>query len=402
MNKAVKLLRDVIIIGLIVLVLLEVGLRLWPALIPPEALRHFNPIVRSEIAERLNLQSKTDIVDIPRDDNGPPLWINKGGATLDTKSPDDFGFIETVTMDAQGFCNPEQDRYDPEHIDVLALGDSLTWCTGVHPEDTWISTLGERSGESVYNLASPGKGLYEYLQILKTFGLEKTPHTVIMGVFEGNDVRDAYYYKIFRTIEETGEVTEILTPCPFLSEGVCGIYRSLKDGFIGSNSYAFNLIVQQARRYTFRYLRNSGVDTAVPRPVFTYTVQTQDGDRVFNRGDFGDDEVRHALLVENGDITMDIFRDALDNFVLLSKEHSFTPILIYIPSAQIAYKNFVTFEAKTLKETFAVYSDTQRSFFEEHARDNNYRFVDATEIFQSAAEEYLTEETAFAAGVSAG
>ena len=39
-----------------------------------------------------------------------------------------------------------------------------------------------------------GIGPYEYVQVLKQFGLQRRPRIVIMNIYEGNDLRDTLRY----------------------------------------------------------------------------------------------------------------------------------------------------------------------------------------------------------------
>ncbi len=101
----------------------------------------------------------------------------------------------TVRLDSQGFCNPPRDAYERPTIEWLALGDSFTECLVTDPQSTWPSQLGEIAGRSIYSLGRGGIGPYEYLQLLRHFGLPKQPRVVIMNVYEGNDLRDSLRYQ---------------------------------------------------------------------------------------------------------------------------------------------------------------------------------------------------------------
>ena len=46
-------------------------------------------------------------------------------------------------------------------------------------------------GATTYNLGVPGVGPYEYLEILRRFGLALEPRIVLLNIYEGNDLRDA-------------------------------------------------------------------------------------------------------------------------------------------------------------------------------------------------------------------
>jgi len=128
-----------LLIAAITFCLIEAGLRLFPGIIPPGLLYYFEPELRQEAAQGRFL-TKTQTVLLERDDGGPPLPLVK---------PHTEGSV----------------RY---------------------------------TGMSAYNLGRGGIGLHEYIQILKKFGLQKTPRVVTLVVYEGNDLRDAQRYHVYR------------------------------------------------------------------------------------------------------------------------------------------------------------------------------------------------------------
>jgi hypothetical protein len=222
---SVKLLLSV----LFTLVLLEAGLHLFPMVIPLPLLIYFNTAVRAEIAHRLNLSNKWDVIYLERDDGGPELWIYRPGAMVRWPVKD-TGAVEIRQMDEMGFCNPPEHSYNLSQIDIIALGDSFTTCYAVNPSDTWSSQLGRLTGLSTYNLGRIGLGTHGEIQILKQFGLQKSPRIVILNVYEGNDLRDAMRYYQYRQSQEQPE-----TQSPDLNQ------KLTDTGLLGRYSYVFNL-----------------------------------------------------------------------------------------------------------------------------------------------------------------
>ena len=174
----------------------EAALRALPSAIPPAVLARFAPELRQELArERFSTLDQTVLLE--RDDGGPPLRLWK---PFTEKRYDfgDSGMLPAVRTDEMGFCNPPGSYRAHATIDLIAIGDSFTWCHAVRPEDTWSSRLGELSGLSAYNLGRGGIGLHEEVQILKQLGLSRSPKVVVMNVYEGNDIRDALRYQEHR------------------------------------------------------------------------------------------------------------------------------------------------------------------------------------------------------------
>lgn len=88
--------------------------------------------------------------------------------------------------DSRGFRNPDA----LERADVVLLGDSMTYGSGVPPNDTWARVLAAETGLTVYNMAFGGWGPLQAAFVLPD-ALALKPKTVIYGFFFGNDVLNA-------------------------------------------------------------------------------------------------------------------------------------------------------------------------------------------------------------------
>ena len=168
-------LRGAVISAVVVLVAAsatELGLRVFPGIVPHALLKEFQPDVRLEAATHLHLKNHTQMHDIPRDDGGAPLPVFKPNTQIEYRPHDSSEFI-TITLDGNGFCNPAGDTADNAKSDIVTLGDLFTACTSARPSDGWPAKLGVLLDRSVYNLGQNGVGPYEYLQILIDFGLAR-------------------------------------------------------------------------------------------------------------------------------------------------------------------------------------------------------------------------------------
>lgn len=355
---------------------LEVALRVFPQAISYGLLREFEPSVRARIAARRSLPKLSDTVTLPRDDGGPDktMWIYKPltDVTLDFDEP---GIVKTVRTDKMGFCNPSADAYDVAKIDVAAIGDSFTWCTSVEPAATWPYRLSGRTGRSTYNFGLPGRGLYEYLQILTRFAVAKSPDVVVVNIYEGNDLRDAVRYHEAR-VDAGGP--DVQRPCPYSSEFLCATHERLATAALARHSYVYNLLLAAVWRLAYES-RQSEID-------FQYSVELADGTRVaFNSGNRDRDEVGNAAAVHDGVFGPDLFDEGLQRFMALSRTHHFAPVVLYTPSAYSAYVDTARFDDPAIAESLRFFSETQREYFSRKARDLGYHFVDATDALRQAA-----------------
>ena len=366
-------------------ILLELALYFLPGLIPLAILADFHPDLRAVIAERRHLPALSDTILLERDDGGPPLRVYKPHAKI-VYDFDDPGTVQAVQMDDTGFCNPPGEPLSRPEIEIITIGDSFTWCMTVRPEDTWTSELGRLTGERVYNLGVNDKGLYEELEILKQFGLPKSPRVVIMNVYEGNDLIDAERYHTWReAVRVSGGTAPTSQPCSL--GALCRPYRWLKEGPLAERSYALNLAFGALRRGR-DWLAASGTATGdgegSTEPNYRYRVVFGEESILFNPANY--DEARHAERLRRGDLSLDLFSEVLTEFVALSRVHRFVPVIVYTPLASTAYATNVAFDDPRLAELIPWYSQTLRGYFAARAQELGYRFFDLTPILQEAAE----------------
>lgn len=95
----------------------------------------------------------------------------------------------TTGHDALGFRNREL----PAHAEIVAIGDSMTYGTGVPRDANWPQQLAGQLGEPVYNMGLGGYGPLQYLHLAQTAAKELRPRLMIVGFNFGNDMMDAFY-----------------------------------------------------------------------------------------------------------------------------------------------------------------------------------------------------------------
>ena len=359
--------------------LVEAALRLFPTVVPANLLIHFEPRLRSKIAAG-RFPTAEDAVSFERTDGGFPFPIWKPLAEV-SYSFEDPGTVNTVKMDEIGFCNAAGLYEQQTQFDVVAIGDSFTWCLTVNPEDTWPAQLAAVTDLSTYNLGQQGIGLYEYLELLKRYGLEKRPKVVVMNVYEGNDLRDALRYVSFR---QSGATDQRAKEASGEADSV---------GLLGQNSYAWNLLRaaiaqnQPVAETNFNYEGYSD-----DGENFRYSLAFETGDVPFNLENGDLDEVVHAKLLNDDKVDLSIFSDALTEFMRLAEAEGFTPIVSYTPSAYTVYSDVVTFEQPILNEIMPAYSQRQRAFFADKTEELGLTFLDLTPGLQAVADDYTTPE----------
>ncbi|MGH9368457.1 MAG: GDSL-type esterase/lipase family protein [Thermoanaerobaculia bacterium] len=135
--------------------------------------------------------------------------------------------------DAGGYRNASV----PPEADVVALGDSHTYGTGVRREENWPHRLAERTGRTVYGISCGGWGPTQSL-ILFDGALALKPRLVVEAFYTGNDLFDC-----FDTVYGDHGLPQLATDEPAsaqairaaerrepLKERYDGLYRLLLEG----------------------------------------------------------------------------------------------------------------------------------------------------------------------------
>jgi lysophospholipase L1-like esterase len=89
--------------------------------------------------------------------------------------------------DANGFRNDSV----PQSVDIVTIGDSQTWGVNVERQNAWPQQLSKISGSRVYNMGLGGFGPVQY-QALIPLALRLSPRLIVVSLYLGNDVYDAY------------------------------------------------------------------------------------------------------------------------------------------------------------------------------------------------------------------
>jgi hypothetical protein len=293
-------------------------------------------------------------------------------------------------MDEMGFCNPPGKVDKKLKIDVVAVGDSFTACTREPFESTapdsfvnWPYAYGRIAKAEVYSLARGGYGVYEYVQLLKHYGLKLHPKTVIMQIYEGNDLRDAVRYKKY---VEMSDEEKANVPLRASWEPIKVPYEWLLRNQLGAWSYSWNFVVVGVAYLVSEakdvYWGAVGSDNAVN---FRFRINQVDPPVLMNPDNDHKDEVRTARSARAGDFDFSAFDDALAAYAALSREYGFKAVLSYAPAVHVAYEDFVEFEDLDLKTLMPWYSEKQRRHLEQKSRELGIVFVDLTPVLQAEA-----------------
>ena len=174
----------IVIVWLIaVLILLELGLRLFAAALPP----------------RLQEAAHIAMHGAPYPERWERAWI---------RNPDHYFILQPGLVDALQFGSPSvrfqvstielwagggigfRTRPVDYAVDAIVLGDSFAFCF-TERADCWVTRLEADTGLGLVNLGQPGTGSHSHWLILQDFGAPLRPRLVLWQFF-GNDFNDDY------------------------------------------------------------------------------------------------------------------------------------------------------------------------------------------------------------------
>jgi hypothetical protein len=129
--------------------------------------------------------------------------------------------------------------------DVIALGDSFTFCDDAPAENCWVRLLSERTGLSIATLGVNGYSNLAESRLLKKVGPQLKPRIILVGFFQ-NDFKDNLH---FDNWSKSGSEDDYWT-------WMSNKRRSGTSDFFAKHSFVYRLI-DAARRYgkreTFEY-----------------------------------------------------------------------------------------------------------------------------------------------------
>lgn len=354
-----------VIVVVVALVLMEAVLRLFPGAIGLSVLAEMKPAMRAEIAGRLGLPTRATNTIEPNERKYPGAAIHKpqpSATMLQFNEPADrkLGAKDGVLIDAKGFCN-EAGKAERK-ADVLFLGDSFTFCTSVDPSETAAAVFERLSAVPSYNLGIGGTGPDTHLDMLMRHAHEFAPRVAVMGIYEGNDLRDLQVRN------------------RFIKTGRDDRRRREKDKGQGW-SYALAFIDAN-----LRLARESWRDEAAGDDLdFRYSAPVGGEVTRMNVANKDHGEVNQARALANGRVSLEEFRQPLADYVAFARSAGIRPLLLYFPSMYTVYEGSVKFRDPEIGKTVQAFSQAQRRWFAENAAAIGYEFADITPLLQHAA-----------------
>ena len=233
--------------------------------------------------------------------------------------------VEWIT-DENGFRNSRR----TDSADVVILGDSYM-DYGQNGSDTFPGRLEEKlSGLTVMNLGKSGYGPFQYLEVLKRFGLKYKPRYALFAFYEGNDILDIRNYRLWKA----GQLTTA-DPSHFMAQkSLYGRYR---------------LALQTTARHVNEAVLEWVQAALDKNPLLgeeRYRIHPDIalldlGDGKLEKINIADGFTRwHDAMVEQENWVA--LENILREFRDVCAAHQITPIVLYVPSSSHIYAQFST------------------------------------------------------------
>jgi lysophospholipase L1-like esterase len=147
-----------------------------------EAILRFVPSLLSVELQQI-IEADPDNLGVPHSYIG---YLHKPNNTLIRAGRD---FRASHHTDGYGFRNAWP---WPEKVDIVTVGDSVTFGYGVEDDQAWPALLAKAlPHDRLINLGLIGAGPQQYLRVYETFGTKLHPKLLLVGFFAPNDFWDA-------------------------------------------------------------------------------------------------------------------------------------------------------------------------------------------------------------------
>lgn len=307
--------------------------------------------------------------------------------------------------DKRGFRN----KSVPDEVDVIALGDSQTYGTGVKPDQAWPQQVHQLGGIKVYNMAFGGYGPVHCL-ILLDEALELKPKLVIEAFYAGNDLYDSYslvYYKnqlpelktsekrVIRDIHKAEDVESLEDKILGMFErifGRGGISRQFSKTrswmeYFSEHCRIYGLFLSIKRVHTSYILKKNGVKNHVMQKK----IRDSEDFQFFENGSLKTVFIPNYRLcaldlddpriAEGKRISLEAIRIMKWKTEVANAEF----VVLLLPTKELVFKDTVYSASTTIPEVYLNLIETEELFWQRtrnYLEDQGIYFIDALPVLR--------------------
>lgn len=197
LNQLGRIMKQIILLGLITLVLLEISGFLFPKIWPLQILLRTPNWVQEFLGEDAFISDSFRPM-LDGDYQNDPDLAYRYASNLD------FEIVQgeiryRQQTDKHGFRVLDPTLYSK--ADIVVTGDSYTAGSTVNIADTWPNQLSDITGSRVLNLGQGGWSLFQYPRVLTRYASSSSPNQIIIGLHGTSDLTDDWYkYEDFKQL----------------------------------------------------------------------------------------------------------------------------------------------------------------------------------------------------------
>lgn len=262
---------------------------------------------------------------------------------------------EMEGIDKNGFRN----EHALDQADIVAIGDSHTYCFNAQNEQTWPNILKRKTNKNVYNLGIGGYGFLQYFALTKK-AIALKPKYILIALYLPNDLEDVantitlskYWQTYFKdqniNIDNIFDSTQLNIPTNNLTNWIEKLF------FTSATASLIRETLQQKTKTLF-FLKDNKKDLILKddnqNTIFTdIKIQTLKA--------YLDLDVPH---IKNA---LDIAKILLKRIIKEIKDAEIEPIIVFIPSKENTFYEYLKEKQYTLSEDFKSLVERERNLTE--------------------------------------
>ena len=285
--------------------------------------------------------------------------------------------------------------------DIVTLGDSQTYGSGVNSSQTWAQQLADFSNLSVYNMSFPGYGPIHYL-LLFDQALSLQPKVIIATFFSGNDLYDAYshVYRQNQLPELAVKDKEFLASINN-QEATEPLFKKIVNES-DITYWKFKKILEAPSKYFKAYaIFTKGLKNALYRTQLSWFLIKNESKLTSEKQYIFESRVNRAILTPSyRSLTVDLEDARLSEGLRLSQE-SFNQLnqkskeagikfsVLLIPTKELAYKNLVQSTKNDIPAKYLDQTQKEERVFaalKTYLTENDVSFIDTLPALSEAVE----------------
>ncbi|HEX2228299.1 MAG TPA: hypothetical protein VHM64_14265 [Candidatus Binatia bacterium] len=284
--------------------------------------------------------------------------------------------IEWIT-DEDGFRNGDPTRSD----DMLIIGDGFIE-EGNDLSDTFAGRIEELAAIKTRNLGTGGYGPFQYLEVLKRYGLKRNPKFALIAFNEVNDVFDIEKYLEWKEGKEEGLEVLYDARTPVVTKTFFGRYI----GVLAETSHYIQKVAFTTAQVLLDKLNTHRQNPAVHPDVVMVEIGKQAKYKMLFIDKLTTESSEELLASDTGRRLKKILID----FKTLCERNNIIPIIMFVPSAAHIYAQYSTEASgrnwrKIRSEQIAAKANVERAI-SNLARDLRIELINLSSVFESAAQ----------------